>query len=246
MNCKINPDFTAYKDFIVNLPGRFNSEGETLYVGRNVVKTFSLDGVTLVVKRFKRPNIVQAVAYTFFKKSKAERAFLFAKLIRERGFNTPREVAFIEKKHNGLLQDSFFVATSCTLPQLSKLLRRPDFDRNVAAQLGRYIVRLHEKGVLHGDMNLSNILYDRASDGSCTFWLIDTNRSAFKQTSKDDCLENLKRLTHERPLLEYIVRSYAIERGWNEDETVRGVMQRLDDFEKKKQRIKAMKRLFKR
>lgn len=246
MNCKINPDFTEHKDFIANLPERFNGEGKTLYVGRNVVKAFSPDGVTLVVKRFKRPNIVQAVAYTFFKKSKAERAFLFARMIRERGFNTPHEVAFIEIKHNGLLQDSFFVSTSCTLPPLSELLRRPDFSRNVAAQLGRYVAKLHEKGVLHGDLNLTNILYDMASDGLCTFWLIDTNRSVFKQPTKNDCLENLKRLTHDRPLLEHIVRNYAAARGWQEGETVQNVMQRLDKFEKKKQRIRAMKRLIKR
>lgn len=246
MNCKINPDFTADKDFIVNLPKRFNGEGETLYVGRNVVKAFCLNGVTLVVKRFKRPNIVQAVAYTFFKKSKAERAFLFAKMIREHGFNTPHEVAFIEIMRNGLLQDSFFVSTSCTLPPLSELLRRPDFDHSVAAQLGRYVAKLHEKGVLHGDLNLTNILYDKASDGSYTFWLIDTDRSVFKQTTRNDCLENLKRLTHDRSLLEYIVLNYAAARGWREEETVRGVMQRLEKFEKKRHRIGAIKKLFKR
>jgi len=244
MNCKINPDFTVHKDFIANLPERFNGDGETLYVGRNVVKAFSTDGVTLVVKRFKRPNIVQAVAYTFFKKSKAERAFLFARMIRERGFNTPHEVAFIEIKHNGLLQDSFFVSTSCTLPPLSELLRRPDFSRNVAAQLGRYVAKLHEKGVLHGDLNLTNILYDMASDGLCTFWLIDTNRSVFKQPTKNDCLENLKRLTHDRPLLECIVRNYAAARGWQEGETVAGVMKCLDGFEKKHERKRRLQRFF--
>lgn len=240
----INGDFAAYKDFIVGLPKRFEEDGETLYVGRNVVKAFVVDGSTVIVKRFKRPNVVQAVAYTFFKKSKAERTFLFARMIRERGFNTPREVAYIEVKHNGLLQDGYFISTICTLPQLSKLLRRPNFDRAVAAQLGRYVAKLHEKGVLHGDLNLTNILYDRAEDGSCTFWLIDTNRSKFKCPTKKDCLENLKRLTHERPQLEYIVRHYATARGWHEDETVKGVMQRLNTFERKKHRIGVMKKLF--
>lgn len=246
MNCTISPDFAAHKEFIMNLPKAFSCSGETLYEGRNVVKAFSSNGVQLVVKRFKRPNIVQAVTYTFFKKSKAERAYLFGRMIRERGFNTPKEVAFIEIKRNGLLQDSYFVATSCTLPPLSKLIRRPDFDRNVAAQLGRYVAELHEKGVLHGDLNLSNILYDRASDGSCTFWLIDTNRSVFKQPTRNDCLENLKRLTHERPLLEHIVRNYAAARGWQGDDTVENVMRRLTKFERRRQLIGIVKKAFKR
>lgn len=241
----ISGDFAAYKDFIMNLPERFANEGETLYVGRNVVKAFVREGKTLVVKRYKRPNIVQAVAYTFFKRSKAERAFLFARMIRERGFCTPREVAFIEVKHHGLLQDSYFVSENCTLPQLKYLLRRPDFDRNMADLLGQYVAQLHEKGVLHGDLNLSNILYDKAADGSCTFWLIDTNRSEFKCPTKNDCLENLKRLAHERPLLEHIVRSYATARGWQQEETVQGVMQRLNKFERKRRRIGKAKKLFK-
>lgn len=241
----ISGDFGAHKDFIMSLPERFDDEGKTLYVGRNVVKAFVRNGETLVVKRYKRPNIVQAVAYTFFEKSKAERAFLFARMIRERGFHTPREVAYIEVKHHGLLEDSYFVSENCTLPQLKYLLRRPDFDRHMAALLGQYVVQLHEKGVLHGDLNLSNILYDVHLDGTCTFWLIDTNRSKFKCPTKNDCLENLKRLAHERPLLEHIVRSYAMARGWQQEETVRGVMQRLDKFEKKRRRKGRLKKLFK-
>ena len=61
----------------------------TLYKGRNTVKSFCVDGRTLVVKHYKRPNPVQRVAYSFFKKSKAARAYLFAAMLRERDSTRP-------------------------------------------------------------------------------------------------------------------------------------------------------------
>lgn len=246
MDCVINDDFLRFKAFVEALPETFSCTGETLYQGRNVVKSFNVEGTTLVVKRFKRPNIVQAVAYTFFKKSKAERAYLYARMIRERGFLTPREVAYIEIKRCGLLSDSYFVSTSCTLPPLSDVLRRADFNRDCATQLGQFVAALHEKGVLHGDLNLTNILYELTDEGTYRFWLIDTNRSVFKQPTHDDCIENLKRLTHDRPLMNYVMRRYADARGWNADETSAEVLKKVEDYERKRHRIGLIKKLFKR
>ncbi len=244
MHYKINKSFVDFEAFVKQLPQIFSSEGTTLYEGRNTVKSFDVNGTQLVVKRFKRPNIVQCISYTFFKKSKAERAFLFAAELRNRGFNTPHEVAYIEMKSCGLLRDSYFVSTPCTLPPLSGLLRREDFDHDMADQLASLLVNLHERGALHGDLNLTNILYDTLADGTTEFWLIDTNRSTFKTPTKRDCIENLTRLTHEKPLLSYVVGRYAEKRGWDVSETIDDILLSLEKFEHKKRRIRRLKRFF--
>lgn len=241
----IYPDDMSLQGFIMELPQIFTVTGTLLYNGRNTVKSFSISGRTLVVKRYKRPNIVQRIAYSFFKKSKAERAYLYARMMRERGINTPHEIAYIEMYEGLLLSDSFFVSEVCTLPSLNKLLGNGNFDSDAADSLARQLAVMHEKGVMHGDLNLTNILYEKDRDGRFTFWFIDTNRSSFIHPDKDDCLDNLKRLTHDRELMQYVVSRYAEVRGWDVKETVAGVMEKLKDFEYRRAVHGRFKRLFK-
>lgn len=244
MKIVIHPDFVHCADFIGQLPQRFKEEGELLYDERNQVKRFRVNGETLVVKKYKQPNIIQRIVYTFFKKSKTERAYLFAGMFRERGFDTPHEVAYIEKKKIGLFLDGYFVSLNCEYPPLSGLLRRRDFDRQPANELAAYMVRLHERGALHGDLNLTNILYHTDEEGHYQFTLIDTNRSKFKSSpTRKECLENLKRLTHGRMLLRYLVIQYAILRGWKPRECTLEVFRYLLQFEHKRRRKRRFRSL---
>lgn len=240
----ISPDYRDMAEWLLSVPERFSrGDGEVLHCGRNEVRLFDCNGTRLVVKRYKRPNMIQRVAYTFFKKGKAERAFLFAGELRKRGFDTPHEAAYIEIKSGGLLLDSYFISAECTLPAVAPLLDRDEPDSEAASALASLLVRLHEKGVLHGDLNLSNILYSRDGGGHFEFSLIDTNRSKFKQPTKAECLDNLKRLTHNRRAMESIVSCYAGLRHWDKADTVADIMSRLDAFERKRAMIGRMKKL---
>lgn len=236
MKIVIHPDFAYAAEFIKQLPSRFDKEGELLYEGRNTVKRYQVNDTQLVVKRYKQPNIIQRIVYTFFKKSKTERAYLFAGILREKGFDTPHEVAYIEKRKNGLFLDSYFISLNCDYPPLAEVLRVRDFDRRPANELAAYMVELHKKGILHGDLNLTNILYHTNAKGNYKFTLIDTNRSKFKSPTQKECLENLKRLTHSKALLRYVVIQYALIRGWNPKECALETFRYLFLFEHKRQR----------
>lgn len=247
-NITISPGYRHAAGLIRSLPQTFAGSGVTLYRGRNTVKAYTAeDGGTLVVKRFKRPNPVQRVAYTFFKKSKAERAYLFAAELRKRGFNTPHEAAYIELREGMLLSDSYFVSAECPLPPLTGLLRRDDFCRPAADSLAGLLVRLHEKGVMHGDLNLTNILYEELPGGGYSLWLIDTNRSRFSSGSLTygECVENLKRLTHDKALLSYVTGRYATLRGWDAAATVKAVAGRVDSFERRRHITGKIKKMIK-
>ena len=92
----INGDFAADQAFVCSVPQRFaGGEGEVLHAGRNEVRRFEVDGQQLVVKRYKRVNLLQSVVYSFFRRTKAQRAYDYARLFRERGIDTPREVAYV-------------------------------------------------------------------------------------------------------------------------------------------------------
>ena len=144
-------------------------------------------------------------------------------------------------QQHGLMLDSYFVSAACMLPPLSKLLRRPDFSHKAATDLALFIVKLHQKGVLHGDLNLTNILYEQDPSGNYLFTLIDTNRSTFCQPNRKQCLQNMLRLSHDRPLLSFVTARYAEARGWNADETVATMMRMLDKFEERLRRKSKIK-----
>ena len=97
---------------------------------------------------------------------------------------------------------------------------------------------MHSRGVLHGDLNLSNFLYRTADDGY-HFTMIDINRSHFTDGWPTDsqCLDNLVRLTHRRDLYEYLVKSYARQRGWDEETTAASALRLLEKFEHRRFRF---------
>lgn len=243
MKIVVSPAYRPLTPLLQTLPERFEQEGETLHAGRNTVKRFLLEGGEWIVKRYKRPHLIQQIAYTFFRASKAERAFRFASRLQQLGFSTPGGIAFIEMKKRGLLTDSYFVSTACHDPAVTQELPKTGaFQTRLADELAAFLVSLHEKGVLHGDLNLNNILYRREAEGQCHFTLIDTNRTRFVETpSAEECLENLKRITHRRDLLQYITEQYAHRRGWNASRCATRVLAELDKFEQRNRWKKKLK-----
>jgi tRNA A-37 threonylcarbamoyl transferase component Bud32 len=243
MRIEVHPQFREVSEFVQHIPFLFSTKGETLYEGRNCVKRFPSQLGDLVVKRFKRPHILQRIAYTFFKKSKAERAYLYAGFFRERGIDTPHEVAFIEEKHGGLLRDSYFVCAVCPDAEIRDTLRRPDCPEALVRALAAFLVEVHTRGILHGDLNLTNILFRQEPDGHYHFTLIDTNRSRFLASpTRRDCLHNLRTLTHERPLLRRLLGAYCELRGWDTEACLQTVLQELEGMERRKEMKKKLLR----
>lgn len=240
MKIVVDPAFARLAPFIGQLPAMLaRGEGEVVYEGRNRVARFRHDGLALMVKRFKRVNVVQQVAYTFFRPSKAERAYRFAETFRQRGISTPQRVAYMEEKRMGLFLVGYFVSLEAQGTETHLLLREvKDFSHRLADAVAAQVVALHRQGILHGDLNLSNFLCCETG-GEYHFTMIDINRSRFTSGWPADglCLENLVRLTHRRDLYEYLVRSYARHRGWNEEDTARQALQLLDRFENRRFRL---------
>lgn len=245
MKTIIFPDYPAAADFIHSVPALFErGGGEVLYEGRNSVRAFSTTAGRLVVKRYKRPNLIQAIAYTYFKKSKAERAYLYAGELRRRGFRTPREVAYIEIRRRRLLRDSYFVSEECSWQPVINLLNRDEPDLQAADDVALLVFQLHECGILHGDLNLSNILCNKNKAGRYDLAVIDLNRSKILKRGKPSTnarFNNMKRLTHNHRLMAIIAGYYAGYKHWDKDDTIAGVMAALDKFERRcaaKERMK--------
>ena len=139
MKVIISDEYIQYKDFIERIPQTFDSlEGETLKNKRNSVKVFHHDGKAFVVKRFKRVNLLQSVAYTLYRPTKAERAYRFATEMRRRGISTPREIAYMEQTRCGLFSVGYFVCGQSMGTEAFTLLVDPEeFCRPLADAIAR-------------------------------------------------------------------------------------------------------------
>ncbi len=200
----IADDFKALETEIASIPDIFSSEGVTIYSGRNIVKSFTFAGQEFIVKKFKPCNIFRSCGY-LFKGSKAKRAYNFGYRILDAGIDTPKPVAYIELKSGPFVRNAYFISLPNHTQDLIPLLRRPDFDTSLVKQLAQFVAELHRKGIFHGDMNLSNILWD-----GNRFTLIDTNRTRFiEHPTRNQILKNIIRLSHRRDLLRAILSAYA-------------------------------------
>lgn len=234
MKVVINPKYRQARNLIPQLIENFETEGQAIHEGRNVVKSVQTNYGEWIIKQYKRPLLFQRFVYTFFRKSKAERAYLFADKLFSLGIESPEGIAYAEKKEKGLFNTGYFISTTCHYPPLYPILNKANFDKSLAASLAAFFVYMHSKGFLHGDPNLKNILYQKCSEGDIHFSVIDTNRSCFKsRLTQKRCLDNLKRITHHRDLLKCIVNDYANIRNWDAHKCVNIVVKALDHFERR-------------
>lgn len=211
---QINPKYACLEPFLRSLPEVFDDprQGTVLHAGRNTIKAFVWDGVRIVAKRYGGITLLNRFVYGTLRQSKAQRAYAHAERLRRLGVETPEEVGTIEIRRRGLLCDSYFVSLeSDGLPFSDLVARFPDEKvLPVVDSFARFLCRLHEKGVLHRDLNVTNVLYRCLPDGDCAFSLIDTNRMTFRRRlSPRACTINLRRLSCKVEAYLYIVHCYA-------------------------------------
>ena len=228
MNIVVASEYEDLRAWLMQVPRLFaDNQGELLYRARNQIRLFDVDGRKLVVKRFKRNGIVKAMVYTLFRKNKARRSYENAGLLRQRGFTTPHEVAYIEQRTAGLVTQVYYVcAYTDAQPIRPRLIEQESFDERLAVSYARYVASLHEAGVLHRDLNPTNVLFsENGEPAAVSFELIDINRMQFFDGAvpKAACMENLTLFYWLTPAYRYILNEYARQRGWSEDDVAEAI-----------------------
>lgn len=202
----------------------FEENGTVIFAGRNMIKKMVVDGESVIVKRFKRPNFIQKIIYTFFRKTKAYRAYHNGVELEKRGVNTPRAIEFVETRRWGLTDYCYYITGEMNYPPLEDWTDRDDWDEEVAREFAGFAAELHEKGVLHWDLNDTNVRVRKENNGRISFSVIDINRMEFYAEGKvipvKICMDNLTRFTGRMDLFEFVVREYAKARGMDEKSTL--------------------------
>lgn len=231
---------------IREIADNFDSEGYLIYKGRNTLRRVDAEGRQLVVKRYKKPNIFQRVAYTWFQPSKARRAFDYGARLLSIGIDTPAPAAWIERRRGGMTSEYFFFSEPTDATSMAELATDGSpLPADAADALARFLASMHSRGFLHGDLNLSNILFTRTDGGAFNFTVIDTNRSKWtdREPTEKERVENLVRLSHNRTLLSDVARRYAAITGLNPERFARRLARRLDSFEAVRERRARFKKI---
>ena len=158
------------KGLLAQLEQQFEQSGKVLYQGRNTLK---LIGDNIVVKRFHTPRFPNSLIYGSLRAGKAKRSFLYAQQL---GELTPEPLAYLEKRRNGLMRESYY---ACRLSDLPYTFRQVERDKHfpnreqIIQGVGRLMAQLHERGFFPLDFSGGNILLNE--DGS-RLQLVDLNR----------------------------------------------------------------------
>lgn len=204
------PNTTELSHFIEN----FNDSGLLFGDGkRNKIKLFKLGDKTVNIKSFKVPNLINQVAYKFFRKSKARRSYEFAIRLLENGIGTPQPIAFSENFSLIGLEKSFYISehlpTELTFRELVEIPDYPDHD-NILRQFVQFSFKLHEKGIEFLDHSPGNTLIKNVGNGQYDFFLVDLNRMNFHDSMDfDQRMKNLSRLTPKKDMVAVMSNEYA-------------------------------------
>lgn len=198
-NIIIDNHLTHLKPLLEEIYTDFNTKGEILYSKRNEIRIFEYKGERYAVKSFRIPNIISRIIYSFFRQSKAERSFRYAKRVSELGVNTPNPVGYIEETRLGLLRKSYYVCLYQPYNEtLGEIINSNKAHKNeiLKAFVDFTYNKLHKKGIYHKDYSGGNILIEKLEGNQYRFSIIDLNRISFKKRiSARKGIENLRRLS---------------------------------------------------
>lgn len=214
MNIILNPKYEKLRGYLKHLEEHFEREGHEIHSGRNVIRTLKVEGLTLCVKRYAPPSFRRKVQQMLYKKSKGKLAYFRPLLLRERGFESPESVAFVQYRHGLWRTTSYFVCLLSTYRySMDTLAERPEAEQDdIIRHFARFAARLHEDGFLHRDFSSSNILYDKIDD-RYHFSLIDTNSmKCGGAVSIESGCRNLAQLSGDEAFFSRLAESYAVAR----------------------------------
>ncbi|MCM4154559.1 lipopolysaccharide kinase InaA family protein [Gramella sp. AN32] len=196
---------------VLALIENFKNSGEVLSSGRNEIRLFDLDGKILNVKSFKVPNFINKITYKYFRKSKAQRSYGYANVLKDKKIGTPEPIAFFENSEGNTFQESYYVCehldADLTFRELVSNPNFPDHEEILRA-FTRFTFKLHEENIEFLDHSPGNTLIKK-NGGHYDFYLVDLNRMNFKEMTFLERMNNFSRLTPKKEMVVIMANEYA-------------------------------------
>ena len=208
----INKEFLSIKDVLNDYILNFDTKGEPFgNQDRNSLKLFKINDITINVKSFRIPNLVNQIVYKKFRKSKARRSYEYAQKLGQFGIGTPKPIGYFEFSSLFFFKKSFYVSEQLdcdiTFRELTKNVNYPNHEEILRA-FTRFTFKLHEHHILFLDHSPGNTLIKKTTEGY-NFNLVDLNRMEFKPLSFETRIKNFERLTTKKFMIEIMSDEYA-------------------------------------
>jgi len=196
-----------FKDFTLKIREYFSKNSNSIHKARNELKIISHEGLSVVVKSFKVPHILNRIVYSFFRDSKAKKSYDFSVKLKE---YTPQPIAYIEYYENYLLKDSYFISEEFAY---DFTIREPLLDTNfpdreaIFQAFARFTLKLHNDGIFHNDYSPGNILIKKDKSGYI-FKIVDINRMKFLKLNQTMRAKNFSKLWASDEILNVMAQEY--------------------------------------
>ncbi len=215
----VNEKYGNLADFVKVMPTLFkNNYGKIIYKGRNELREMNLNGVDLVVKSYRIPNIVNRIAYGIFRSSKAERSYHYASLLRDNGIGSPEPVAYYTERKGLLFTHSYFISlkSECQYTYMDLIKHDIPNAEKIVKAIAHVAAKMHEKGYLHKDFSRGNILFKEEKD-NVLVEIIDLNRIRFRKIGIEEGCKNFERLPATPQIHRWLAQEYALVRDFDPD-----------------------------
>lgn len=228
----------------------FEKKGEWFIKGsRNAIKIFNINNQEVNIKSFKKPSLINKIAYRFFRKSKARRSYEYATILIENGIGTPKPIAFQENFDAIGLTNSFYACEhlicDLTFRDITTTDNYPDSE-NILRQFTQFTYSLHEKNIEFIDHSPGNTLIVNQGNGKYSFYLVDLNRTNFnKKMNFEVRMKNFSKLTKRKDIVEIMSNEYAKISGENKEKVLNAMWNATEEFQQKFQRKKKLKKKLK-
>lgn len=248
MKIHISEKYKIHQKEISGLITSFENTGEAITPGvRNQIKIFQLAGQKINIKSFRIPNFINQVAYKFFRRSKAERSFTYAKYLIDKKIGTPRPIAYALNNTSLLFQDSYYISEH--LPYdltFRELVTEPEYPEHekILRAFTRFTYKLHENQIEFLDHSPGNTLI-QVNDNDYNFFLVDLNRMNFKQMNFDERMKNFSRLTPKNEMVEVMADEYSKFIEESSSEVFKKMWFYTNKFQKRHLRKKRLKKKLK-
>ena len=166
----------------LDLPGQSQviKEHPNLIVQTSLLRDNDFPWPRQVIKQFRWRGIQNYLASPL-KKSKAIKSYLAACHLLKHGLGTPMPLGAVEVRSCGFVRENLYLTEEVKDPiNLLQLLKKTphgeDNAREVVRQLAEYVLRMHDSGLWHRDLNITNFLL-QGTPGKWRLYLLDLNRA---------------------------------------------------------------------
>jgi len=236
MKLVVHPKYKALHNTIIQSVEQFETTGILLVKGsRNTIKVYPTETISLNIKSFKRPNILNRFVYKYIRDSKAKRSYEYGLKLLEKKIGTPQPIAYIENDQGLGLGSSFYVCEHIQAQYTYRdLVNQPDLPdhEHILRAFTRFCVQLHENGVEFKDHSPGNTLIVK-NHHEYDFYLVDLNRMNFHSEMPFELrMKNMSRLTPKKEMVDVMANEYAkFYKEKTEEEIVNRLWKETADFQ---------------